>query len=162
MTDTCPDSLEYMSTYELIADLPLTIEGYDLEGLTQHVSSDFERKSTIVHLRGQGEEGLGEDVVYDAVDHEIMQAAGPVLQLAGSHTLGSFSEQLAGYAKNVELASFLDLLDRSAQCFVNRARGGDDERAAEEADRCRAAIERHGHQIWQGRQRFSGIEYLRF
>src|SRR6195952_3031044 len=92
MTDTCPDSLEYMSTYELIADLPLTIEGYDLEGLTQHVSSDFERKSTIIHLRGQGEEGLGEDVVYDQVDHEIAWKHGPTLPLAGDWTMRSFSE----------------------------------------------------------------------
>ena len=78
MANTCPDSLGCMSTYELVADLPLTIEGYDLEGLAQYVSSDFERKSTIIHLRGDGEEGVGEDVVYDAVDHEIAWKAGPV------------------------------------------------------------------------------------
>jgi L-alanine-DL-glutamate epimerase-like enolase superfamily enzyme len=84
-----------MSTYELIGDLPLTIEAYDLEGLMQNVSSDFERKSTIVHLRGQGEEGLGEDVVYEAVDHEIAQRDGPSLPLAGDWTMRSFSEHLA-------------------------------------------------------------------
>jgi L-alanine-DL-glutamate epimerase-like enolase superfamily enzyme len=84
-----------MSTYELVADLPVTIDAYDLEGLAQYVSSDFERKSTIVHLRGQGEEGVGEDVVYDAVDHEIAQQAGPTLPLAGEWTLRTFSEQLA-------------------------------------------------------------------
>ena len=84
-----------MSTYDLVADLPLQIEGYDLEGLVQNVSSDFERKSTIIRLRGGGEEGLGEDVVYDAVDHEIAQRAGPVLDLAGDWTLRSFSEHLA-------------------------------------------------------------------
>ncbi len=83
-----------MSTYELVADLPLTIEGYDLEGLEQHVSSDFERKSTIIHLRGAGEEGVGEDVVYDAVDHEIAEREGPSLPLAGDWTLQSFSEHL--------------------------------------------------------------------
>ena len=83
-----------MSTYELVADLPLTIEGYDLEGLEQHVSSDFERKSTIIHLRGAGEEGVGEDVVYDAVDHEIAEREGPSLPLAGDWTLRSFSEHL--------------------------------------------------------------------
>ena len=84
-----------MSTYELVADLPLTIDAYDLEGLEQFVSSDFERKSTIIHLRGAGEEGVGEDVVYDAVDHEIAQSSGPVLPLAGDWTLRSFSEHLA-------------------------------------------------------------------
>lgn len=85
-----------MSTYDLVANLPLHIEGYELEGLVQNVSSDFERKSTVIHLRGAGEEGLGEDVVYDAVDHEIAQQAGPSLQLAGEWTVRSFSEYLAG------------------------------------------------------------------
>ncbi len=84
-----------MSTWDLLAGLPVEIEDYSLEPLQASVSSDFERKSTVIHLRGGGEEGLGEDVTYDALDHEIMQAAGPVLALAGSHTLGSFSEQLA-------------------------------------------------------------------
>ena len=84
-----------MSTYDLVADLPLRIDGYELEGLAQHVSSAFERKTTIIRLRGDGEEGLGEDVVYDAVDHEIAQDAGAVLSLAGEWTLRSFAEHLA-------------------------------------------------------------------
>ncbi|MDP2711690.1 MAG: hypothetical protein Q8O56_10775 [Solirubrobacteraceae bacterium] len=84
-----------MSTYDLVADLPVRIEGYALEGLAQSVSSDFERKSTIIRLHGDGEEGLGEDVVYDAVDHEIAQRAGPVLALAGDWTIRSLSEHLA-------------------------------------------------------------------
>ena len=62
------------------------------------VSSEFERKSTIIHLRGGGEEGVGEDVTYDAVDHEILQAAGPTLPLAGRYTLASFAEHLAQLA----------------------------------------------------------------
>jgi len=84
-----------MSTYDLVADLPLHIDGYELEGLVQNVSSDFERKTTIIRLRGGGEEGVGEDVVYDAVDHEIAQKAGPTLALAGEWTIRSFSEHLA-------------------------------------------------------------------
>src|ERR1700730_16740571 len=87
-----------MSTWELIAELPVEIEDYALEPLTATVSSDFERKSTVIHLHGAGQEGLGEDVTYDAIDHEIMQAAGPVLPLAGRYTLASFSEHLAGLA----------------------------------------------------------------
>jgi L-alanine-DL-glutamate epimerase-like enolase superfamily enzyme len=84
-----------MSTYDLVADLPLTIEDYTLEGLVENVSSDFERKATVVHLHGGGEEGLGEDVVYDAVDHDIAQKAGPVLPLAGDWTIRSFCDHLA-------------------------------------------------------------------
>jgi hypothetical protein len=85
-----------MSTWETLAELPVEISDYSLEGLTATVSSDFERKSTVIHLRGEGQEGLGEDVTYDAVDHDIMQQAGALLPLAGSFTLGSFSEHLAG------------------------------------------------------------------
>jgi L-alanine-DL-glutamate epimerase-like enolase superfamily enzyme len=85
-----------VSTWEQLAALPVTIEGYALEGLEQAVSSDFLRKTTIIRMRGAGEEGLGEDVTYDAVDHDIAQAAGADLPLAGSHTIGSFSERLAG------------------------------------------------------------------
>ncbi|HEV2821216.1 MAG TPA: hypothetical protein VGW11_11995 [Solirubrobacteraceae bacterium] len=84
-----------MATWDLVADLPLHVEGYALEGREQDVSSDFTRKSTTIRLRGGGEEGLGEDVVYEASDHEAQQAAGPVLDLAGDWTLGSFSAALA-------------------------------------------------------------------
>jgi L-alanine-DL-glutamate epimerase-like enolase superfamily enzyme len=84
-----------VSTWERIADLELTIESYSLEGLAASVSSEFERKSTVIHLHGAGEEGLGEDVTYDAVDQEILQADGPTLPLAGTHTLSSFAALLA-------------------------------------------------------------------
>ncbi len=99
-----------MSTYELVADLPVHIESYTLEGLVQQVSSDFERKSTIIHLMGEGEEGVGEDVVYDAVDHEIAQDAGPGLPLTGDWTMRSFSEHLAT----------LDLFPKAPQRDVSR------------------------------------------
>src|SRR5262249_33860992 len=86
---------EVVSTYALLAELPLVIDAYELEGLVANVSSDFERKSTVIRLRGGGEEGLGEDVTYDAIDHDILQAAGPSLPLAGRYTVSSFSEHLA-------------------------------------------------------------------
>jgi hypothetical protein len=85
-----------MSTWERLAELPVEIDDYTLSGLVAQVSSEFERKSTVVELRGAGERGAGEDVTYDAVDHEIMQAAGAMQPLAGRFTLASFSEHLAG------------------------------------------------------------------
>jgi L-alanine-DL-glutamate epimerase-like enolase superfamily enzyme len=85
-----------MSTWQLIAELPLEIERYELQGLVAQVSSDFERKSTVIELSGDGERGVGEDVTYEAVDHEILQAAGATLPLAGSYTLAGFCEHLAG------------------------------------------------------------------
>jgi hypothetical protein len=84
-----------VSTWELLAEMPIVIESYELEGLKQLVSSAFERSSTVIHLHGAGAEGIGEDVTYDAVDHEIMQAEGPTLELAGEWTLASFSARLA-------------------------------------------------------------------
>jgi L-alanine-DL-glutamate epimerase-like enolase superfamily enzyme len=84
-----------MSTWQMLCDLSVEIADYSLEPLQATVSSDFERKSTVIRLRGVGEEGLGEDVTYDAVDHDILQAAGANLPLAGRFTLGSFCEHLA-------------------------------------------------------------------
>jgi L-alanine-DL-glutamate epimerase-like enolase superfamily enzyme len=81
-----------MSTFERVADLPLEVDGYTLEGLRAEVSSGFERLSTVVHLQGGGLEGVGEDVVYQAEDHLALQAAGPVHAetLRGRYALGEF------------------------------------------------------------------------
>src|SRR4051812_18575161 len=72
-----------VSTYELISDLRLTIEGHELERLEHEVSSEFTRVTTIVRLRGGGEEGLGEDVTYSTEDHDRLHAIGAELPLAG-------------------------------------------------------------------------------
>ena len=84
-----------MSTWDKLAGLELHVEGYGLTGLQASVSSDFERKSTIIALRGAGHEGVGEDVTYDAVDQDILQRAGAVQPLAGHFTLASFCERVA-------------------------------------------------------------------
>jgi L-alanine-DL-glutamate epimerase-like enolase superfamily enzyme len=84
-----------VSTWERLAGLELQVEDYTLEPLQATVSSEFERKSTVIRMRGAGHEGVGEDVTYDGVDHDILQAAGPTLPLAGEFTLGSFSERLS-------------------------------------------------------------------
>jgi L-alanine-DL-glutamate epimerase-like enolase superfamily enzyme len=83
-----------VSDWDLVRDLPLEVDDYVLERLERDVSSHFNRVTTVIRLRGAGEEGIGEDVVYDAEDHDAAQAAGPSLPLAGHHTLGSFSELL--------------------------------------------------------------------
>ena len=81
-----------MTTFDLLAGLPLEVDRYELEGLSANVSSGFERLSTVVHLHGGGQEGVGEDVVYDPEDHVAMQEAGPVQPLAGRYTLSGFCE----------------------------------------------------------------------
>ncbi|HEV7753817.1 MAG TPA: hypothetical protein VGO71_19850 [Baekduia sp.] len=82
--------------WERVSGLPLEIEDYALERLERDVSSDFTRVSTVLRFRGgDGHEGLGEDVSYDAEDQAALQTAGPVLPLAGSWTLESFCDHLA-------------------------------------------------------------------
>jgi hypothetical protein len=86
-----------VSNYDRIAELPLEIDGYELEGLEFSMpGSDFERLTTVIRLGGGGAEGIGEDVTYDAVDHIALQGEGATLDLAGRHTIGSFSELLDG------------------------------------------------------------------
>jgi hypothetical protein len=47
-------------------------------------------------MRGGDHDGVGEDVTYDALDHVALQEAGPVQELAGSWTLGSFFDHVGG------------------------------------------------------------------
>ena len=84
-----------MSLYDAVRDLPVEIEGYALEGLELQARADFLRRTTVVHLSGGGEEGIGEDVTYDPAEHGRLQDRGPDLPLAGSWTLHSLSEHLA-------------------------------------------------------------------
>jgi L-alanine-DL-glutamate epimerase-like enolase superfamily enzyme len=83
-----------MATYDLVADLPLTIEDYALEGRELVPRPGFTRLTTTIALSGGGKRGEGEDVTYEDTDHRALQAAGPVLPLAGSYTLRTFREHL--------------------------------------------------------------------
>ncbi len=87
-----------MSLYDAVRTLPLTVENYSLDALELQVSSGFLRKSTVVGLAGAGEVGVGEDVTYDAKEHDLEQARGPVHQLAGDWTIETFSERLGTLA----------------------------------------------------------------
>jgi len=51
-----------------------------------------------LRLSGAGEEGLGEDVTYEASEHDLVQAQGPIHPLAGEWTVATFSDQLATFA----------------------------------------------------------------
>jgi hypothetical protein len=83
-----------MTLYSGLADLPVEIDGYELEGFRLPVSSGFERHTTVIRLHGGGQEGLGEDVTYEAAEHERQQTAGAVHDLTGGHTLDSFSQHV--------------------------------------------------------------------
>jgi len=77
-----------VSDFEKLRDLPIEVEGYELEPNDHEYSPEFTRGSTIVHLRGRGEEGLGEDVVYEVLDHIANRDLGPRFDLTGPKTLG--------------------------------------------------------------------------
>jgi hypothetical protein len=83
-----------VSLYDAVGDLPLAVDGYELEGLQVQPRPDFLRKTTVVHLHGAGQEGIGEDVTYHAELHDSLRARGPVLPLSGKWTLRRFSEHL--------------------------------------------------------------------
>jgi hypothetical protein len=83
-----------MATYDRVSTLPLQIDSYELEGLETSISSVFTRRTTVVRLRGEGLEGVGEDVTYDPNDQAAFQREGETLPLKRSHTLDSFSKLL--------------------------------------------------------------------
>ena len=92
-----------MSDWEKLAGLPLRVESYELSGHDREYG-DFTRPSTLVHLHGDGQEGLGEDVVYDVLDQIAHRDAGPTHDFTGVSTLGEFCE-LAGELDLFEVAA---------------------------------------------------------
>src|ERR671936_336320 len=80
-----------MGAYETLADLPIEISDYEL-GDQDRTYGSFTRPSTLIRLRGGGREGLGEDVIYDQLDHIAHRDAGPVHDLSGPKTLGELCE----------------------------------------------------------------------
>ena len=98
-------------TYALIAELPLEIESFALERLELTVSPEFTRVTTVIRLRGAGQEGVGEDVTYSAINQDSFQRIGPSLPFAGSHTLAGFSELLDTlelFPGGFDMPAFLD------------------------------------------------------
>ena len=83
--------------YDQVADLPLTVERVESERHERDTTSGFTRVSTEVVLHGDGATGRGEDVTYDAVDHDRYDPAD--LPLAGD------------YATFDDVAAHLDTVD---------------------------------------------------
>lgn len=79
--------------YARLAAMSVHVERYRTERLELDVSSGFRRVSTEVVLGGGGLEGRGEDVTYEAADHDDYPGR---LRLAGKWTLDAFSRHLGG------------------------------------------------------------------
>jgi hypothetical protein len=75
--------------WERIRELPFEIGDVTTNVNVISVSPEFERRTTVVHLRRGTLEGLGEDVTYDPAEHD--PSAFPRLDLRGSWTLATFS-----------------------------------------------------------------------
>ena len=115
-----------MSTYDAVKDLPLRIEGYELEPLEQEVARGFTLRRTVFVLHGAGEEGRGEEVDYDPHAHEQLQARRAELPLAGEHTIDSFSVLQSGqtdYRRWALESAALDLALRQAGTTLGEAVG---------------------------------------
>jgi hypothetical protein len=114
-----------MSLYDAVAPLPLEIESVSLEGLELDLGP-WTRRTTVVRLRGGGEEGLGEDVSYDGDLQLALQADGPGVELAGGHTIDSLSRLVAdlpGYRPWAFESAALDLALRRAGRSLAEALG---------------------------------------
>ena len=61
-----------MPLYDAVKDLTLTIERVELE---PHVLplKHLTRRTTVFHLHGSGEEGVGEDVTYEEAHHQDVE-----------------------------------------------------------------------------------------
>ncbi|MCF7804458.1 MAG: hypothetical protein K9N46_09470 [Candidatus Marinimicrobia bacterium] len=83
-----------MTLFSRIAEFPVQIETIDFIKHEQDTSSDFTRKTTEIILSGKGKSGRGEDVTYEADEHDAVDEQQPDFPLAGAFTLGDFSELL--------------------------------------------------------------------
>ena len=75
-------------------ELPIEVECYELEANDREYrpSSPAPRRS--IHLRAAARRGIGEDVVYEVLDHIANRDLGPRFDLTGPKTLGEFCELL--------------------------------------------------------------------
>ena len=94
MTGQWNESTLTASTLTLVAGLPVVIDSYSITPLAQPVSPAFTRRTTVIHLHGRGEDGIGEDLTPTERDQLAFQQAELWLPLAGDWTLASFSAHL--------------------------------------------------------------------
>ncbi len=82
-----------MPLYDAVKELTLTIERVELE---PHVLplKHITRRTTVIHLHGAGQEGVGEDVTYEEEHHDSVELP----DFAGEHTIDSFSALVADQA----------------------------------------------------------------
>jgi hypothetical protein len=76
--------------WESVRGLALQVDELELEILERPTKMGV-RLTTVVHLRGGGHEGVGEDVTYDPFSHSALQGWDGLPDVTGSWTIESFS-----------------------------------------------------------------------
>ena len=84
-----------MSTWALLADLEVRIDGYAIEHHSREVKPGWERITTTYVLHGEGAEGRGEDITKWPPVAQAVIDRGPHLPLAGTFTRGELSNHLS-------------------------------------------------------------------
>jgi L-alanine-DL-glutamate epimerase-like enolase superfamily enzyme len=97
-----------MPLYERVAGIPLRIEEVELERLELRVSDEFTRVTTVVHLRGGGEEGVGEDVTYDPAAHDSIPLPSLERDWASLDEVSQSLEAVQLFAEPPALGGFAD------------------------------------------------------
>ena len=104
-----------MPLYDAVKDLSITVERVELEPHELPLKH-LTRRTTVVHLHGAGDEGVGEDVSYDG-ELQLAFTLDALPDLTGEHTLDSFSALVAdqpGYRPWGLESAALDLALRQA------------------------------------------------
>jgi L-alanine-DL-glutamate epimerase-like enolase superfamily enzyme len=112
--------------FDAVRGLELDVGSFSTERREAVVSSDFTRVTTTIVLAGGGETGRGEDVTYQAEDHDGY----PTLAERGRMTLDEYSRRLAPYGfEDYRRWAFesaaLDLALRQNGLSLGRALGRD-------------------------------------
>jgi hypothetical protein len=113
-----------MPLWDDLAGLRVRVDGYTTERL-ELPRDEWTRVTTAVALAGEGHEGRGEDVTYDANEHEGFPAK---LPLAGAWSLDELSQRLDGfdlpdYRRWAFESAALDLALQQARCSLADAVG---------------------------------------
>src|SRR5690349_19190069 len=90
------------SVWPQLAELPLVVESCEYERLSCVFSSEFERVTTHVRLRGAGADGLGEDISIHVEDGTSLHESQLALPLAGEWALAGFCDHLATLEQWIE------------------------------------------------------------
>ena len=115
-----------MSTYDAVKDLPLEIEGYDLEPLEQEVAADFTLRRTASCCAAAAWRGAARRSTTTPAPRAAFQARRGELPFAGQHTLDSFSLLQAGqgeYRRWAFESAALDLALKQAGLSLAEAIG---------------------------------------